>query len=70
MNTALYPNVVRRWFALRLSQQRTIAASLGLPPQGTSGQFDWGKLVLLTAKEKGELPRVAAELEAYEKDEG
>ena len=52
-------NVVREWFELYLSEQREIAASLGLPPQGASGQLEWGKLVLMTAKEKGELPRVA-----------
>jgi hypothetical protein len=54
-----YLNVVRNWFDLRLSQQREIAASLDLPPQGASSQLDWGKLVLATAKERGELPIVA-----------
>jgi hypothetical protein len=55
-----YRDVVRKWFELRLSQQREIAASIGLPPQGTATGIEWGKLVLTTAKDKGELPRVAA----------
>jgi hypothetical protein len=60
-----YRDVVRNWFELRLSQQREIAASLGLPPpQGTSTGIEWGKLVLTTAKEKGELARVAAAITA------
>jgi hypothetical protein len=59
MDRSDYLNVVRNWFALRLSQQREIAASLDLPSQGTSSQFEWGKLVLATAKERGELPMVA-----------
>lgn len=55
-------NIVRDWFDLYLSEQRKIAASLGLPPQGASSQMDWSKLVLTTAKERGELPRVAEEI--------
>lgn len=55
-----YRDVVRNWFELRTSQQREIAASLGLPPQGASTGIEWGKLVLTTAKEKGELARVAS----------
>lgn len=55
-------HIVRDWFDLYLSEQRKIAASLGLPPQGQSSQLDWGNLVLTTAKEKGELPRVAEEI--------
>ncbi len=55
-------DVVRDWFELYLSEQRKIAASLGLPPQGQSSLLEWGKLVLMTAKEKGELPRVAEEI--------
>jgi hypothetical protein len=55
-------SIVRDWFALYLSEQRKIAASLGLPPQGQSSQMEWSTLVLTTAKERGELPRVAEQI--------
>jgi len=64
MADANYKNVIRNWFELYLSAQRDVAASLGLPPQGTASQIDWGKLVLMTAKDAGELPRLAAEIVA------
>ena len=59
-----YLNVVRHWFTIRLSEQREIAASLGLPPQGTLSNIDWGKLVLKTAKNRGELARIVEKIAA------
>jgi hypothetical protein len=60
----VYRDVVRKWFELRISQQRDIAFLLNLPAQGYSGDLEWGKLVLMTAKERGELARIAKEIDA------
>lgn len=51
--------IVRGWFELYLSEQRGIAKSLGLPPQGAESQIEWGKRVLMTAKERDALPYVS-----------
>lgn len=56
--------IVRDWFELYLSEQRSIAKSLGLPPCGAESQLEWGKRVLMTAKERDALPFVSTAIAA------